>query len=57
MPGCKINVGCMVGKIIPKKIKKKEPEITTTFNIGPREDIPTTRDTNREGEGELNGLF
>lgn len=24
LPGCKINVGCMVGKIIPKKIKKKK---------------------------------
>lgn len=40
-------------KIIPEKIKKKEKkkaEITTTFNIRPGGDIPTTGDTNR-GEG------
>lgn len=53
----KINVGRMVVKIIPEKIKKrkKKAEITTTFNIRPGGDIPTTGGTNR-GEGGGGGV-
>lgn len=48
----KINVGRMVVKIIPEKIKKgkRKPEKNTTFNIRPGGDIPTTGGSNR-GEG------
>lgn len=51
----KINVGRMVVKIIPEKIKKKA-EITTTFNISPGGDIPTTGGANRGEGGRRRGL-